>query len=140
MIKVQALFFCMLLLVPSFIYAQLKNTDCNSIKKGQFYFYPPNSQKGFLIVRNNFVQKEINLSTGDTSFWKVDWQTPCLFHLTFMRKSKPISNEELSFLKSHQTAVEILQVTKDFYVFKGGLTDVNTSRVSDTLWLRKKLL
>jgi hypothetical protein len=132
--------FCITILLPFLVLGQLKSTHCEKVKTGNFYFYPPKSQKGFLIIRDNTTQKEINLQTGDTSFWRINWQSPCAFTLSFLKKSQPVSNEELSFYNSHKTVVEILAVTKDGYVFKGGLDNMATSNVTDTLWFKKREL
>jgi hypothetical protein len=35
--------------------------DPRNIKKGTFYFYPPNSQSKFVIVRGDSIQEEIKL-------------------------------------------------------------------------------
>ena len=129
----------LILFMPLAGIGQMKGSNCNSIKKGKFYFYPSNSQKQFLIIRNYSIQKEINLQTNDTSFWKVSWQSPCMFTLTFLQRSQPISSEELLFFNSHKTVVKVLKITKDYYIFKGGLDAItNSSAVADTLWLKRK--
>lgn len=136
--KTRLIIFYITLLLPIFNFAQLKNPDCKNIKTGNFYFYPPTSSKGFLIIRDKATQKEINLQTGDTSFWKIRWQSPCAFTLSFLRKSRRVSNEELSFFNSHKVAVEIFRVTKDYYIFKGRLDNMATSNVTDTVWFTKR--
>jgi hypothetical protein len=37
------------------------SNNCNKIKCGTFYFYPVNTQTGFVVIRKNSIQKEINL-------------------------------------------------------------------------------
>lgn len=138
--KTRLIIFCITFLFPALIFGQLKNLNCKRIKIGSFYFYPPASSKGFLIIRNKTTQKEINLQTGDTSFWRIKWQSPCIFTLSFLRKSRAVSNEELSFFNSHKTVVEILGLTKDYYIFKGGLDNMVTSNVTDTMWFTKRVL
>lgn len=133
--KRRFIYFCIIFLLPTVVLAQ---SYCSKIKKGKFYFYPPNSEKEFLIVRNNSIQKEININIGDTSYWKIYWQSPCIFNLKFLRKSQPVSHEELQFYNSHKTVIEVLKVTKDYYVFKGSLDSINTGAVTDTLWFKRK--
>jgi hypothetical protein len=119
--------------------AQSKSLDCSNIKNGTFYFYPTNSQQKFLIIRDRSVQKEINMITYDTSFWKVTWQNNCVFNLKFIRKSQPITTEEKSFFNSHISIVKILIVKKDYYVFKGGFDSINSAiALTDTLWYKAK--
>lgn len=135
------IYFCIIFLLPLVSLGQLNSSNCSSIKKADFYFYPSNSQKQFLIVRNNSLQKEIDINTGDTSFWKVKWLGPCIFTLSFLRRSQPISNEELLFFNSHKTIVEVLKVTPNYYVFKGGLDSIaKAGSITDTLWHKKRIL
>lgn len=140
LMKTQFIFFSLAFLLPSLVFGQLISADCKKVKTGNFYFYPPKSQKGFLIIRDNTTQEEINLQTGDTSFWRIKWQSPCAFTLSFLGKSQPASNEEIAFYNSHKTVVEILNVTKEYYTFKGRLDNAATSNVTDTLWFNKRVL
>ena len=125
-------------LLPGFILGQ-KKTKCKKVKTGNFYFYPAKSSNTFLISRNDSLQKEINLQTMDTSFWKLEWKTPCSFTLTFLKKTGKVSEEERTFLKSNRTVIEILEITKDYYVFKGWLDNVTAPSITDTLWMKKKI-
>jgi len=114
-------------------------TDCNTIKEGTFYFYPENAQKAFVIVRKGTMQTEINLKTNDTSFWEVKWEKDCAFDVKFIRKSHSISDDELSFYNSHTTVFKVLRITKDYYVFKGGLDSISKANIlTDTMWLKPR--
>lgn len=126
-------------LFPFSLLGQSKNVDCNNIKKGTFYFYPSNSQSKFVIVRGDSIQKEINITKADTTFWKVSWQNDCMLNLKFIRKSHPISEEERDFYNAHTTVVKVLNVTKDYYSFKASLDSISTANpLTDTLWLKAR--
>lgn len=131
--------FLLTLLFPITLLGQLKTLDCSSIRSGIFYFYPLNSPKKFIITREGLIQKEINIQTSDTSFWKVTWKSDCIFNLKFTRRTQPISDQEKLFLTSHNTIIKILSVTKDYYVFKANINLGNTiSTLTDTLWIKPK--
>jgi len=118
-------------LFPIILLGQSKTFSCEKIKNGTFYFHPQNPQKKLIVVRQGSVQKEINTQKSDTSFWKVTWQNACVYTLEFIRKSRPLSDEEKSFYTSHISVVKILSIKKDYYVFKGGLDSIaNKSRSS----------
>lgn len=128
-------------LVPLLVFGQhtLGGTDCRRVKNGTFYFYPPNDQKGFIVIRNGATQREVNLSTGDTTFWKVRWKSACAFDVRFIRKSLPMSLAEAKFYDSHTTVFEVLKCQKDYYVFKGGLDSIdNPNALIDTMWLKPR--
>lgn len=129
----------MMFLLPLIILGQSKTVACSTIKTGAFYFYPEKGQKAFAIIRDDSMQKEINIKAGDTTFWKVNWQSDCMFNLKFIRKSQAISDVEKSFYKSHTTVFKILEVTKDYYVFKAGLDSINNAKMlTDTLWTKAR--
>jgi hypothetical protein len=131
--------FLVLFMFPLILLGQSKKTDCRSIKKGTFYFYPQNSQTRFSIVRSDSIQEEINLTTPDTSFWKVSWQNDCMFNIKFIRKSHPMSDEERNFYNSHILSVKVLSVTKDYYTFKAGVDSIATTNpLADTLWIKAR--
>lgn len=120
------------------VFAQSKE-NCKKIKTGTFYFYPAESKQQYMIVRDRFLQKEINLKTNDTSFWKVNWQNDCTFSLKFIKITLPLSEFENSFFHSHNTVIKILAIYQDFYVFKQGLDSLNSKSVTDTLWFKPRL-
>jgi hypothetical protein len=91
--------------MPLLSLGQSQGASCSCIKNGDFYFYPSVTQKDFLIVRNHLIQKEINVNTGDTSFWKVSWSDLCIFNLKFLRRSQSMSDEEKLFYTSRKTII-----------------------------------
>ena len=118
----------------------ITSNDCNKIKCGTFYFYPINAQSGFVVIRKNSMQEEINLETSDTSFWEVNWKNTCEFNLKFIRKNQPMSDEEKTFYSSHISVFKVLKVTKKYYVFNAGLDSLNSANaLTDTLWFKPRL-
>jgi hypothetical protein len=132
-------YFSIIFLFPLTIIGQPKASGCDKIKNGTFYFYPLRSQKEFVIIRDDSIQKEIDIKTSDTSFWKVEWVNNCHLNLKFIRSSQSMSNAKKSFFNSHITVVEVLDVTKDYYIFKGGLDSINNANIlTDTMWLKAR--
>ena len=133
--------FLIAFIFPLFMFGQsVTLTGCNKVKYGTFYFYPVKVQNGFAVIRKKNVQKEINLKTKDTAFWEVKWKNTCEFNLKFIRKSRPISNDEKTFYNSHVSIVKILTVTKEYYVFSAGLDSLNaTNALTDTLWFKPRV-
>lgn len=122
----------------SILFCQLNN-DCNRIKTGIFYFYPPHSHEKFIIERTDAIQKEINVTNSDTSLWQIIWQNDCFFYLKFLKKTQPLPDEEKRFYNSHLTVIKIRSVTKDYYTFSGGLDSLNgIGKIQDTIWFKRK--
>jgi hypothetical protein len=134
------IYFLITLFSPLLILGQsARNTDCYKVKNGTFYFYPPDKPKGFTVIRKGRTQAEIDLSTGDTTFWKVNWKSECVFDVRFVRKSSPMPLHESNFFNSHTTFFEVLKCLKDYYIFKGGLDSIdNPNALTDTMWLKAR--
>ena len=130
--------FLITFLSPIILSAQSKALDCSSVREGTFYFYPLKSQEQFVIIRDGSIQKEINSKTSDTSFWKVDWINDCVLNLKFIRSNQSMSNAQKFFFSSHITVIKVLGITKDYYVFNGGLDSISRNSAVDTLWLKAR--
>ncbi len=124
---------------PLFLLGQFKPPDCGKIKTGTFYFYPLDSKKAYRIERGDSVQEEIDLTGPDTSFWRVEWQDPCHFSLSFISNNPPETGEELDFMQTHAVFCEVQKVTRRYYVFKARLDpDPGVEIPADTIWVRKR--
>ncbi|WP_207515251.1 hypothetical protein [Longitalea luteola] len=114
--------------------------DCNKVKYGTFYFYPPKTNDEFVIIRDKHLQREIDYKTKDTTFWQLKWKNDCEFSLRFIRQSGPISDDEKAFYNAHVSVVQIAKVSKEYYVFKGGLDSIESrNAVSDTIWFKPRI-
>lgn len=113
------------------------NTDFTRVKDGTFYFYPRNNSKGFTIIRKGSEQQEIEHSTGDTTIWGVNWQNESVFNVKFIRKSKPMPEEQRSFYNSHTVVFKLLEVKKGYYIFRAGIDSIDNPRAfTDTMWIK----
>ncbi|WP_205514636.1 hypothetical protein [Longitalea arenae] len=133
--------FFIALVCPLFVCGQpARVNDCKKAKYGTFYFYPPKTNEEFVIIRDKGLQREIDLKTKDTTFWQLKWKNDCQFSLKFIRKSGPISDDEKAFYNAHVSVVQIEKVSKHYYVFKGGLDDLeNGNFLSDTIWFKPRI-
>ena len=125
-------------LFPSILLSQVKSFDCKQVKTGTFYFYPHESKQQYIIIRDGSFQKEINLTSNDTSLWKLNWQNDCVCNLKFIKITRPLSQFEKYFFNSHTSVIKILSVKNDYYIFKQGLDSLNSNAVTDTLWFKPK--
>lgn len=110
--------------------------DCQSVRKGKFYFQPKNSGKKYFIIRTAFIQKEVEVNSIDTSYWKIKWIADCKFTLEFSHKTGKMTVEEKSYYTSHKLLVEILNVKKNYYSFKADLDSISGRPSIDTLWMK----
>ena len=85
------------------------------------------------------MQKEVNVATNDTSYWKVDWIDDCTYTANYLFGGGMKSEDEQTFLRSHTTIIQIQKTTPDYYIIKGALDSLNSKmNVVDTVWMRAK--
>ena len=110
---------------------------CETVKTGLFYFNPKPGTK-FKIIRDNEGQQEIDLKTGDTTFWSSSWIQDCVLLLSFIKSSTFMSEQRLHFWKSHKVIIKITDVEKDYYLFKTGIDSLSDAPKIDTMSIVQK--
>jgi len=126
-------------LIPLLLACQNKSEDCRIAKRGTFYFYPRKTSQQFQIIRTDSLQTELDLITGDSSFWNIKWENECTFNLSFVRDTRVMSDKEREFYNSHVLNCKILAVAPTYYIFKA-IADpgIGFQPVTDTMWLVEK--
>lgn len=113
--------------------------ECKSVKNGRFHFYQNSGQHHSIVIRKDSLQIEVNLSTGDSTFWRILWFSDCQFTCSYISGSKIKSQEEQDFYKRSTLTFNILKTTKKYYTYDALFTSGNDSRrFSDTMWLVAK--
>jgi len=128
-----------LFLFSFFGHAQLKKPNCKKVKTGTFYFYPAESKRQYVIVRDSSVQKEIDLKTNETTFFQVNWQNDCTFSTSFIKTTRILSERENFLLHFHNITIKILATNQDFYICKLAIDSLGSDPVIDTLWFKSKI-
>ena len=134
--------FFIALVCPLFACGQpARVNDCNKVKYGTYYFYPPKTNDEYVILRDKDVQREINFKTKDTSFWQVKWNNDCEFSLSFIRKNRPISDDEMAFYKAHVVVAQIAEVSKQYYVYNAWVDSIKSGNPfnRDTIWFKPRI-
>lgn len=112
---------------------------CSIVKNGRFHFYQDNGQYHSIVIRKDSLQTEVNLFTGDSSFWKILWVSDCQFISRFISSSKIKSQEELDFYKKSMITFNILKITEKYYTYEALFSSGNLSKsFNDTMWLIPK--
>ncbi len=131
-------FYIVIAIVISFTYAcTMPQRDCQNVREGEYYFNPKQSPKKYLLVRTAAIQKEIEINTHDTAYWKLKWLTDCKFTLEFSHRVDKITPQEKRLLKSHKVVVEIMSVAQDYYIGRYDLDALTSKSVIDTFWVKK---
>ena len=133
-------FFILLFFLSSLLMQCQPNViTCKDIKNGKFRFYSKRSGDQYLVIRHDSLQKELNLTTGDTSYWKVSWLNDCTFSAHYISGGPAKSDEEKDFLHNHKTVVQILKITPEYYIVQGSLDSLHSAMsIRDTIWIQGK--
>jgi hypothetical protein len=131
--------FLLILPYTSVTIAQIKT--CKELKEGVFYSYPKNSSKQYQLTRKGDIQTEKDLSTGDSSLWKISWLNDCTYSLYFISGSAKLTDESRTFAKAHSLITKIESTTDDFYSYHIYIDKVaGKYLLADTIWFQKKLV
>ena len=90
-----------LLAFPTIANCQTKSLTCADLKNGVFYSYPKNTSDRYFSIREGAVQREANLTNGDTTIWQVNWLTDCSYALKYVSGAKTAPKEVLDVLKKY---------------------------------------
>jgi hypothetical protein len=130
---------CCLLAALSFIQCSSKKFDCSRIHNGTFHFYSKFSKTHYILLRQDSLQTEIDLTWKDTSYWKISWMSDCIYTAQYLYGGHWESEEQKQFVQQHLTVIQVQQLGEDYYIFKGTLDSLNSERSRiDTIWLHPK--
>jgi hypothetical protein len=119
-----------------------KNKYCDPVKTGKFSLKFSGQKNWFIIIRNDSMQYEKEMSTGNIASLKVKWMTSCEYELTLISRLKgdSIKPDGHNFVEQIKNLpvikVSVTTVTKDYYIFTAR-KDSNDYPYSDTVWILK---
>ena len=132
---------CLLLLLfvasGTVVQAQTSSPSCEALQTGLFYYYSADNFD-YAFMREADVQKEINLSNGDTTLWTIKWKNDCTYTLKYVSGGPYTEPTKLQLSKA-VIVVTILEKSPDYYIYNTYLNRISDKIVStDTLWLKEK--
>jgi hypothetical protein len=124
----------------SLVWGQNKKHLPNSVKVGEFYYYPKDSKESYYDVRNDSILREINLSTRDTSIWRIRWQSDSVIEMRYVTGSRKLTDAQRAYRHAHSVVVRIDSVTAEYYTFSGGMDSVGgIGNTQDTMWFKPRM-
>jgi hypothetical protein len=103
--KTTVTLFATLILMSGCIFSQ-KN-DCLSFKTGKFELIDEQNSLHYLIERNDSIQTETNLKTGQSSSFKIEWLNSCDYQLEMTSGS----DQAMKFYKGKKLILKIIEIT-----------------------------
>lgn len=112
-----------------------KIDNCAAIHIGEFYYYPSTSNRKYKLIRDSGTQKEINLTTNDTSIFKITWLDDCTYSLERI-SGIPKYQEGL---KRPKLYIQFSTLKSNYYLFKGCKDFLHSNYCfKDTIWMNSK--
>ncbi|MBE7178937.1 MAG: hypothetical protein INR69_21220, partial [Mucilaginibacter polytrichastri] len=90
---------------------------CADIHQGIFYNYPRNSTVRYMDIYEGNYLHETDLTTGDTSLWKVTWGNDCSFTLSLIDMNGKDEQATRRLMKKHKLAFTVNHLADDYYTF-----------------------
>jgi|HubBroStandDraft_1064217.scaffolds.fasta_scaffold31232_2 hypothetical protein len=123
----------------SLLWGQTKTQLPNSVKVGEFYYYPKDSKESYYDLRNDSILGEINLRTGDTSIWRIRWPSDSVIEMRYVTGSKKLTDAQRAYRSAHMVVVRIDRVAAEYYTFSAGMDSVGgLGYTQDTMWFKPK--
>lgn len=94
-----------------------QNNNCKSFRTGKFKLVDDKINKEYLIIRNDSIQIETELKTGQVTKFKINWESDCKYTLTFIEARQEI----IDFYKNKKLNIEIVEIYDNGYKFSAKL-------------------
>jgi len=117
----------------------VKEKTCGQFKKGNFVFHfrGQDYQTDFLIDRADSLQIEVDKKSGKTSKLAIKWTGECNYEMKLLETTFDFPDSIQQLRKSKPLKTQILNWTKDYYVFQSKRDNSNFI-LTDTLWVVNK--
>jgi hypothetical protein len=90
-----------------------QNATCKDYKTGRFILHDKETKMKFSIERNDSIQTETDLKTGEVAKFRVYWESECKYSLKILECRQDL----MDFFKDKALHVEIIEIYKDGYKF-----------------------
>ncbi len=87
--------------------------SCKSFKTGKFTLIDNQKNLEYTIERNDSIQTETNVKTGQVTKFKIDWESDCKYSLTMIYGRQEI----MDYYKNRKLRIEIVEIYDDGYKF-----------------------
>ena len=109
------------------------SNDCDKLKKGKFKLYSKIDNTSWIIDRQDSIQYETNLKTGEVTIMQITWIAQCEYQLLRLNNTEKKGDSLISAIRKKPLLTKVTAIAKDYYVFESHKEGI-PMRYSDTLW------
>jgi len=109
--------------------------NCEQFRNGKFKLTLKTKTEDihFLIERNDSIQTETVVNTGQVAKLRIKWTSPCSYECLLLETWPAEDAETMSKRKTVQLQTNIISCSEDYYVFESKKIDNKT--FGDTIWV-----
>jgi hypothetical protein len=126
---------------PFLTQAQNSKLNCKDVKTGVFYYYPKNSTGPYIIYMTDEFEKDIDMTTGDSTLWKIERIDDCSSKERLITTNdRNMSESNRKALKKHTIIGQTLTITDDYITYADYLDKISKHPfTTDTAWFHEKV-
>ena len=112
---------------------------CTDLRETTVYTRSQDKHQPYKIIINGPTLKQINLATGDSSNWQIQWVEQCGFTMKFLSGNDTLTPGQQHFAKHHLIAIKIDNTTPDYYLYTVYRDRIGHQLFThDTLWVHEQ--
>ena|ERR1700722_11072157 len=125
-------------LCPLLCYCQFHTPKCADLRECIVYTRSQDKHQPYKIIIARSTMKQVNLTTGDSSVWEIQWVEECGFTIKYLSGNDSLSKGQKYYLQYHRIALKIEDIMPDYYLYTAYRDRIGHRPYSrDTLWIRE---
>jgi hypothetical protein len=102
--------------------ATRKECHCATFKNGKYLIGEETPSTDYYIVRNDSIQKEIDVKKGEINLFNIIWISDCKYILTMKEGNQQLMN----FYKGKQLVITLIETYPDGYKYSAEMNGMKT--------------
>jgi hypothetical protein len=126
------------ILCPFLCYCQYHTPICADLRECIVYSRSQDRHEPYKIFITGSTFKQVNLITGDSSLWEIQWVEECGFIIKYLSGNDAFDEGQKRYLQQHVIAMKIEHITPGYYLYSAYRDRIGHRLYArDTLWVHK---
>jgi hypothetical protein len=126
------------ILWPFLCCGQYHTPKCADLREGIVYSRSQDKHQPYKILITRSTLKQVNLTTGDSSIWEIQWVEECGFTIRYLFGNDSLGQRQKYYLLQHVIALKIESITPDYYLYSAYRDRIGHRLYArDTLWVHE---
>jgi hypothetical protein len=126
------------ILHPILCCCQYHTPKCADLRESIVYSRSQDKHQPYKIFITRSTLKQVNLTTGDSSIWEIQWVEECGFTIKYLFGNDSLSRGQNYYLQRHLIALKIENITPDYYLYSAYRDRIGHRLYArDTFWVHE---